>query len=571
MKKLFAIFPTILLLALTAFPQNNVAVKTAPNSKDTTAAKSNVPVTTERIQQDVIEALSIIQQNAVGGKNIDSTNLFKSSIEGMLHTLDPHSNYFDAKETEQFMNDQSSRYFGIGATIGSLRDSGGKTSATYIRATFDGAPANRAGLRYGDKILEVNGVSMLGKPVAEVSKNLRGPRGTVAKVTVEHYGTGKRETVEITRDAVPQPSIPEAYMIRPGVGYIAMTVGFHQTTYQEFLQAMADLKSQGMQSLILDLRDNGGGLVSQAYGVANTFLSAGQTVLTQRGRVEGSSVEYEAQNRNPDKTPIVMLVNRSTASASEILAGALQDHDRALILGETTFGKGLVQNPFRIEDGSMLLLTIAKYYTPSGRLIQRDYSNGDLYDYYSKGGSLGDESKPPVSSKNASKTDTGRTVYGGVGIVPDETLKPPTISTARYNEQVKLIDPVFAYSLDLAYGKIPGFEMYKVDRPIVYKYKLKPTEFQVSADLYNAFKKYAVSKYKLTPAQIDREKEFVEQSLRTELVTAAYGVVTPLQVLLEKDDQIKKAIEEIPRAKQLALDGEKVNAQKIRAGISRSN
>jgi carboxyl-terminal processing protease len=186
--------------------------KTSDEIQTTRPAKT---VTTEKIGLDVAEALTLIEDNHVGGKKLDYNELFKSSITSMLHTLDPHSNYFDAKEFEQFRTEQSSRYFGIGASIGSLSDKNGKVIATYIRATFEDAPANRAGLRYGDKIVEVNGVSMLGKPSAEVSSNLRGPRGTVAKITVERHGTGKRETVEIIRDAVSQPSIAEAYMVRP--------------------------------------------------------------------------------------------------------------------------------------------------------------------------------------------------------------------------------------------------------------------------------------------------------------------------------------------------------------------
>ena len=277
----------------------------------------------EKIESDVAEALTIIESNHVKGKKLDYNALFKSSIDSMLHTLDPHSNYFDSKEFEEFRTSQSSQYYGIGATIGDLSDAKGNVIATYIKATFDGAPANRAGLRYGDKIVEVNGVSMLGKPYFEVREFLRGPRGTAAKLVVERYNTGKREAVEIIRDAVSQPSIAEAYMIKPRIGYMAMTGGFNYTTYNEFREAMKQLKAQGMEQLILDLRNNGGGLVNQAYMVANTFLNSGQTVFTQKGRLDGSARTFQAENDSPENMPIVVLVNRNTASASEILAGAL--------------------------------------------------------------------------------------------------------------------------------------------------------------------------------------------------------------------------------------------------------
>jgi carboxyl-terminal processing protease len=574
-RKSFTLFCNLLLIisiATASFAQTGTASKAAPaapKEKVATSTTTKSPVTVEKIEQDMAEALTVIQDSYVGGKKLNYNDLIKSSIDSMLHTLDPHSNYFDAKEFEQFRTDQQSQYFGIGATIGDLRDGKGNLIATYIKATFDGAPANRAGLRYGDKIVEVNGTSMLGKPFSDVRNFLRGPRGTTAKITVERYGTGKRETVEITRDAVPQPSIPEAYMIRPGVGYIAMTGGFNQTTFNEFRQAMIDLKRQGMENLVLDLRNNGGGLVNQAYRVASTFLNRGQTVFTQKGRLEDSYGSYPSDNGTPDQTPIVIMVNRNTASASEILAGALQDHDRALIVGENTFGKGLVQNPFILEYGSMLLLTIAKYETPSGRLIQRDYSNGNLYDYYTNGGTLREELNQNNKPKGAeSKTDTGRTVYGGGGIQPDEPIKPQTIPAERAQLQSKLIDPIFAFSLDLVYGKLPGFEAYKADKPITFDYDLKATDFPINETVYQAFKKYAMDKYKLTPAQIDREREFVERTLRTEFVTAAYGSTTSFQVFNEYDNQLKRAIEVLPKAKQLATESARVQAQKA---ISNNN
>lgn len=573
MKKHSTLFGLLLsiILAFSNVPAQTDSAVSKNNPKTSTekvAAKTSKVVTTEAVESDVAEALSLIEANHVNGKTLDYNELFKTSIDSMLHTLDPHSNYFDAKEFEQFRTDQSSRYFGIGATIGDLSDANGNVIATYIKATFDGAPANRAGLSYGDKILDVNGTSMIGKPFNEVRTFLRGPRGTVAKLTVEKYGTGKRETVEIVRDAVAQPSISEAYMIRPGIGYINMSGGFNQTTYAEFRQAMIQLKGEGMQQLVIDLRNNGGGLVNQAYYVANTFLGKGQTVFTQKGRLEGTADTYPSTNATPDDTPLVVLVNRNTASASEILTGALQDHDRALIVGETTFGKGLVQNPFQLEYGSMLLLTIAKYETPSGRLIQRDYSNGDLYDYYTKGGTYRDENGNQTPKGPETKTDTGRAVYGGGGITPDEVIKPQIVSTESIKIQQKLVNPVFAFSLDLAYGKIAGFETYKADKPIKFDYDIKAKDFEVTDTLYQAFKNYTVQKYKVPASQIDREKEFVYRTLRTELVTAAYGSQTSFQVFNEYDNQLLRAMELLPQAKQLALESAKVNAKKLSSSLT---
>lgn len=572
MKKSSTLFSSILLIAFlfsNVFPQTASDTKSKSSIVPKTGIGSSKTVTTETIEQDMAEALTLIQDNYVGGKNLDYNEIFKSSIESMLHALDPHSNYFDAKDFEEFRTEQASQYFGIGATIGDLRDNKENVVATYIKATFEDAPANRAGLRYGDKIIEVNGVSMLGKPFTEVRQMLRGPRGTLAKIVVERYGTGKRETVEIIRDAVSQPSIAESYIIRPGVGYIGMTGNFTQTTFREFSEAMQDLKTQGMQQLVLDLRNNGGGLVREAYNVANRFLARGQTIFTQKGRIEDVGGTYQSNNTNPDDTPVVVLVNRNTASASEILAGALQDHDRALIVGENTFGKGLVQNPFVLEYGSMLLLTIAKYETPSGRLIQRDYSDGNLYNYYTNGGSLRDENPTEKPKGAETKTDSGRTVYGGGGINPDVVIKPQTISLDKARVQAKLNDPIFSFVLDLTFGKIAGFEEYQVNRPIKFAYTLKSADYAVTENLYQAFKKFAAEKYKVSSAQIDKEREFVERAMRVELVTASYGATTSFQVYNEYDSQLLRAIELLPQAKQLAIEGAKANAKKTNAGVNR--
>jgi carboxyl-terminal processing protease len=558
----FLTFALSVFVATNAFSQGTTSVAKSGPKVTVTSPKTTKAVTVENIEQDIAEALSVIESNHVVGKKLNYNDVVKSSIDGMLHTLDPHSNYFDAKEFEQFRTDQSSRYYGIGATIGDLSDEKGNVIATYIKATFDAAPAHRAGLRYGDKIIEVNGTSVLGKSFSEVRNFLRGPRGTQAKLVVERYATGKRETVDIIRDAVSQPSISEAYMIRPGVGYIAMTGGFNQTTYAEFAEAMKRLKGAGMKQLVLDLKNNGGGLVGQAFRVAQTFLETGQTVFTQKGRLDGTTEPYKAENPNPERMPVVVLVNRNSASASEILAGALQDHDRALIVGENTFGKGLVQNPFVIEPyGSMLLLTIAKYETPSGRLIQRDYSNGNLYDYYTNGGVKADEGSAQQTPRGPeSKTDAGRTVYSGGGISPDVEIKPDTITIEKARFQQKLNNPIFAFALDLTAGRIKGHEANKIDRPILFDYDLKATDFTITDSLFQTFKTFAVQKYKYTPAQIDREREFIERILRSELVTAAYGTTTSLQVSNEYDRQLLKAIDLLPQAKELVLEAARAKA-----------
>ncbi len=550
---LFVAFILTISLFSGLFAQSDSVSKldVSDEAKTELVAEEKKKVSLENIEQDVAEVLTMIQDKHFSGKQLDYNALFKNSIDTMLHTLDPHSNYFDAKEFEEFRTSQESQYFGIGATIGDLRDKKGKVVATFIKATFDGAPANRAGLRFGDKIVEVNGVSMLGKPYSTVRDYLRGPRGTVAKIVIERFGTKEREDVEIIRDAVSQPSISEAYIVSPGVGYIAMTGGFNRTTYDEFRVAMRNLKLQGMKRVILDLRNNGGGLVREAFYISNTFLETGQTIFTQKGRQRNSAREFKAENPDPDKTPIVIMINGNSASASEILAGALQDNDRALIVGENTFGKGLVQNPYMLEYGTMLLLTIAKYETPSGRLIQRDYSDGNLYDYYQHKIGLTNEQKRSYLKK----TISGRDVFGGDGILPDTVVKTQTIT--RF--QAKLIDPIFIFSRKLVSGNVTGLEKYRIMGQIDFGHRLGIDEFPITKEVFQAFRDYMnnETKLNLTNQQIDNEAKFISERIRYNLVSARYGNITAQQVLTEQDPQVLKAVQELPIAKQLAHTSKK--------------
>ena len=535
-------------------PNNPSEASTSANAK----ASSTARVSGALVKSDVAEALSVIQENYIDGKKLDYNSIFKSSISGMLNVLDPHSTYLDAADFAAFKTEQRSEYFGIGATIGDLHH--GDDLNTYIRATFQDAPASRAGLRFGDKIVAVDGQSMKGKNFSEVRKFLLGPLGTVVKVTVEHAATGQSETVTITRDAVSLPSIPQAYMVRPGVGYVAMTGGFNTTTADEFQAALQDLHSKGMNMLVLDLRGNRGGLLIQAVRVANTFLQRGQLIVNQKGRIRGSTEPFTALNDYPDPVPLVVLVNGDTASAAEIVAGALQDHDRALIVGENTFGKGLVQLPIQLEYDSALLLTIAKYYTPSGRLIQRDYSNGGFYDYYTRGGLSSDkESLPTLPAGPESHTDTGRAVYGGGGISPDEIAKPAKITLA----EGRLVDPIFAFALELTTGRVAGFEKYKVQHAIEYDHDLQATDFPVTEALFKEFKRFVAGQpvFKVTPEQLDRLRPFVERQLRYELATAAYGSIAALQVFNGSDPQIARAVDAMPRARELALAARRARAR----------
>lgn len=507
-----------------------------------------------QIKTDLNEALGVIEKNYVGRQQLNYDDLFKSSVLGMLHALDPHSNYFDQKEFEAQQAEWArSEYYGIGATISDRRIRSDKAD-TYVIATFPESPAFRAGLRYADRIVEVDGKSMAGKNSAEVRDQLRGPRGTSVKVTVERASTGQIETFTITRDAVPQPTIPDAYMLQSGVGYIDMTRGFNRSTAQEFIIAVERLKAMGMSSLVLDLRNNGGGFLIEAVKVAERLLPVGQIIVDQRGTgpTSGGAFEYASRNTSPESFPVVVLINRATASASEILAGALQDQDRALIVGETSFGKGLVQTIFQLQDGSGLTLTTSRYHTPSGRVIQRDYEHTSAYDYYSQGGVGARDATDNAPKGPPSRTAGGRLVYGG-GITPDKEgiVKPRIFSRT----QIRLVDPIFGFARELVSGRIAGFESFKVSRMPDFDHNLQVADLNVDERMFKAFKAFVTARkdtYKQTEAQLDREREFIRRQLRYDLATASYGTVKAVQVLVVDDPQVLKGIELLPAARNLA-------------------
>ncbi|HET6861635.1 MAG TPA: S41 family peptidase, partial [Pyrinomonadaceae bacterium] len=339
--------------------------------------KSNPYRVVDEIEKDYNEAVSTITSNYSG--EIDHEKATQAAIQGMLSTLDPHSAYFPYNEFKKLKEDQDSRFFGIGVTIVQHHD------GVYIQSTVEGTPAARLGLKYGDRILEVDGKDARQWTSDLVSKNVRGGIGEPVTIKVERAGSEAPQYFTLVRDAVPLLTIRNAYIIRPGTGYIGLTGGFQRSSDDELRKAIKKLEEQGMRQLVLDLRSNPGGLLDQAIDVASEFLPRGKVIVSVKGRTEyNEPVIYKSTGAEPSDVPLVVLINRNTASASEIVAGAIQDHGRGLIVGETSFGKGLVQRIFQLPYNTGLTLTTARYYTPYGRSLQRDYSNGSLYDYYTR-------------------------------------------------------------------------------------------------------------------------------------------------------------------------------------------
>src|SRR6266699_1999051 len=407
------------------------------------------------IEKDYNEAIAAISVEYAG--DIDYEKATQAAIQGMLSTLDPHSMYFPYSEFKKLKEDQDSRFYGIGVTIVQHRD------GVYVQSAVEGTPAARAGLRYGDRIVEVDGKDAREWSSEEVSKNVRGERGKEVHLKVERAGKEAAVNFKIVRDAVPLPSIRNAFMVGSGTGYIGLIGGFQHTSDDELREAIASLKKDGMRQLVLDLRNNPGGLLDQAIDVASELLPRDKVIVSVKGRSEyREPVVYKSNGSDPEELPLVVLINRNTASASEIVAGAIQDHGRGLIVGETSFGKGLVQHVFQIAPYNVgLTLTTARYYTPYGRSLQRDYSSGSLYDYYVRHDQ--NENQQPIqpgqpspnetvpsrgSSAPAFRTAAGRVFYGGGGITPDIEARALTATPVRG----RIIEAAFQFTRLLAAG-----------------------------------------------------------------------------------------------------------------------
>jgi len=518
-----------------SFSASSGAKQSDPSASGFTATQALV---------DYREALELILAHHVEGADADPAALTKSAIESMLETLDPHSSYFDPSEYAELLSDQRSEYHGIGASIANFGE--GDEMATYIVSTFPGSPAFAEGLRFGDRIAKVDGSDVTGMSSLTVRDRVRGPIGSDVTLTIDRASEKQPIEVRLRRGRVPQPSIPDFYMLESSVGYVDLSAGFNYTTDDELRDAIRELSRKGMKSLVLDLRNNTGGILDQAVAVAGRFLPKGKKVLSQKGRIPIDNRIWTNSNRTPVMLPLIVLVNEETASASEIVAGALQDYDRALIVGKRTFGKGLVQSVIDLPYGAGLTLTTAKYYTPSGRLIQRDYSNIGLYDYYKHKTILTEGQQQEYKRQ----TESGRPVFGGDGIRPDESVEGNDLSDL----EADLIEPLFFFSRELAAGNIEKQDSYRINEQISYKGNGTDREFNVSEQLLDEFNKYSRKQFpgKFSPADLSKSRDFIVERIRYNLYSALYGNVFATRILNENDPQIVRALELFPKARQLA-------------------
>ena len=391
------------------------------------------------------EVLRTVDGNYV--EEVDDDELVESAIAGMLDRLDPHSVYISAEEQKRVAEDFRGSFEGIGVEFDVVRDT------ITIVAAISGGPSEQLGILSGDKIVEIEGENAVGLTRDEVPQLLKGKKGTKVNVTVRRPGFDEPIDFTITRDEIPLYTVDASFLNGDGTGYIKVN-RFADPTYAEFMNHLQGLAQQGMKRLILDLRGNPGGYMDRAVRMADEFIAGNQKIVYTKSSRSGDEKVFRAVSGQLfENTPLIVLVSPGSASASEILAGAVQDLDRGLIVGETTFGKGLVQRQFSLPDGSAFRLTVARYYTPSGRLIQRPYDADDLQGYYSlagreeleEGENIDHRSEDGDTSRPRFKTVGGRVVVGGGGITPDYIVRPDTLTRASGSWEIITRNVVWEY------------------------------------------------------------------------------------------------------------------------------
>ncbi len=480
--------------------------------------------------------LDVVQANYADPVDVDKA-VYQGAIPGMLRVLDPHSNFFDARQFALLREDQRGRYYGVGMVV-APRD-----SRTVVMQPYVGAPAFNAGIRPGDVIMKVDDKSTDGLTTSDVADLLKGPKGTVVKITISREGYDQQLVFTVTRDEIPRHSVDIAFMLKPGVGYIRLS-GFNETTDREIGEALKQLNASSLDGLILDMRGNPGGLLNEAVAVGDMFLDKNQLIVSHHGRTSPERRYFALRGNQGVTVPLVILVNGNSASATEIVSGAVQDHDRGLIVGETTFGKGLVQTVQPLSENTGLALTTARYYTPSGRLIQRDYKSISLYQYHY-------ERKVPEHPTEVKLTDSGRQVTGGGGITPDIVVPAPKLN--RFQENLFRAD-IF-YPLE---GGIGGFTRFFMgNKPTITK------EFEVDDSVMKTFREYlAKHNVRYTEPDMSENLDWVKRKIRQEVLVSNFGVQEGLKVQLEADPQVQKAVEAIPQARALYQNVRKIVAQR---------
>ncbi len=481
-----------------------------------------------------MEVFNIVSQYYV--EDIDSEQVVTGAIQGMLEKLDPHSVYIEAKQLKKVDEQFKGHYYGIGIEFII------QNKILTIISPIAGSPSEALGLRPGDQIIKIEGVSAYGITEEEVFEKLRGQKGSKVTVTIRREGIDKPFDVTITRDKIPIYSVMTSFLIKDKIGYIYIG-RFAKTTCDELEQALVKLEAQGMAALLLDLRGNSGGFLDQAVEMSDKFIDGNKKIVYTRGRRPETNEDFYSTDRNTHpKYPLLVLIDKGSASASEIVAGAIQDWDRGLIVGETSFGKGLVQNQIPMKDGSALRLTTAKYYTPSGRLIQRPYKNG-LLDYYEE--AYDDVDPNAISDSTKDKpvfyTSSKRKVYGGGGITPDVQIKTETLTK---------------YTMDLVVNRsFFDFGSQYVSRhtDIAKDIHSFRDGFIVNDSIINDFKAYTRKKdVKFVDSDFNKDIDYIKTMIKSEIARNLWDSESYYEFRMRGDKQVQEALRYFPEASKIA-------------------
>jgi carboxyl-terminal processing protease len=485
--------------------------------------------------------LSIVQQDYAIPLDTDHA-LYDGAIPGMLRVLDPHSTFFDPRQYALLREDQRGKYYGVGMTVGP------QENHTVVLAPMPGSPASKAGIRPGDIIQTVEGKPTDGLTTSEVADLLKGPKGTVVHVAVVREGYTDPLTFNITRDEIPKHSVDVAFLVRPGIGYLRLSQ-FNEESDTELAAALKQLDFGSLDGLIFDLRGNPGGLLNEAVSISDMFLDKNQLIVSHHGRASQERRYYAVRGNRGVQVPVVVLVNGGSASASEIVTGAIQDHDRGLVVGEQTFGKGLVQTVSPLSENTGLALTTARYYTPSGRLIQRDYKDVSLYDYL-----YNHKNPQPTEVK---LTDGGRQVFGGGGITPDVLVSEPKPNA--FQELLLRRDVFFPYQ-----GGVGSFTTsYLGTKPEITR------DFSATDSVLTQFRRHLDKEnIKFTETDITDNLDWIKRQIKKEVFISAFGLPAGYEVELQSDPQVVKAIESLPQARALYENVRKITAQRASAQAS---
>lgn len=487
-------------------------------------------------------ALAAVEANYVD--DVDSERLVYQAIGGMLQTLDPHSNFMDPRSYAQLRERQEGRYYGLGITINVI------DGRITVMSIFEGSPAFRQGLRRGDVIARITGTDATDMTSDEAVRLLRGPKGSSVDIAIRRTGYDDLIPLSVQRDEITIASIQGAFMVDDQTGYVRLR-DFSETTGRELRSTLSELREQGMQRLLLDLRGNPGGPLDQAISVSNEFLPRGDLIVYTRGRVGNSDQDYHAREESEfTELPLVVLVNRNSASASEIVAGAIQDHDRGLIVGETTFGKALVQSIYRVSHGAGLALTTARYYTPSGRMIQRPW-DGTFDEYLTY--SLRDQEPRTHSPSDRKYTDGGREVFSGGGVEPDDRISGPLegFDPSRFGRLLAARQEFESFAERFTAVGDTRIMTASQGREFVDR------GFEVDAQMLGAFQEHLRSRgLTVDDAEFEADLEFIRAMIHLQIDVALFSLEEARRNLFSKDPQTQRAMTLFAEAERLLQNRE---------------